>query len=109
MNTIDVLNELNIKVEYLSNGALDGAIYESKIGKKKLSYVTKLNILNDVCKGMVYLHSIRPNKIIHRDLKCANILLDKNMNAKVGDFGLSKIVNGNSATMTTNVGTLLCK
>ncbi|EFC36588.1 predicted protein [Naegleria gruberi] len=94
-------------VEYLENGSLEKALYKSKIGKEKLSFETKLNILLDVGKGMTYLHSIRPNKIIHRDLKPGNILLTKNLNAKVSDFGLSKMVSNNTATMTTNVGTLL--
>jgi serine/threonine protein kinase len=62
---LQIVNQ-SIKVEYLSNGSLEGAIYNSKIGRRKLKFLTKLNILSDVCKGMVYLHSIKPNKIIHR-------------------------------------------
>ncbi|EFC36725.1 predicted protein [Naegleria gruberi] len=94
-------------VEYLENGSLEKAIYNSKMGRAILRFETKLKILTDVAKGLVYLHSIKPHRIIHRDLKPGNLLLDKNMNAKVGDFGLSKIVSNNSATMTANVGTLL--
>ncbi|EFC47641.1 predicted protein [Naegleria gruberi] len=94
-------------VEYMEHGSLEKAIYNSRIGREIMRFETKLKILIDITKGLIYLHSIKPHKIIHRDLKPGNILLDKIMNAKVGDFGLSKIVSNNSATMTSNVGTLL--
>ncbi|KAG2378821.1 hypothetical protein C9374_007969 [Naegleria lovaniensis] len=94
-------------VEFLSKGSLDKAIYNSKIGKEILSLETKISILKSVSSGMSYLHSLKPYAIIHRDLKPANILLDGAMNAKVSDFGLSKLVSTNAtATMTTNLGTL---
>ncbi|EFC45338.1 predicted protein, partial [Naegleria gruberi] len=91
-------------VEYMNNGSVEKAIYNSNQGKNVLRFNVKLKILISVAKGLTYLHSIKPHKIIHRDLKSANILLDSNMNAKVCDFGLSKVVS-NSHTMTSNVGT----
>ena len=53
---------------------------------------------------MNYLHKLRP-PVIHRDLKCENVLLDKNFEAKVMDFGISKIVEDLERTKTMGVGT----
>jgi len=52
----------------------------------------------DTCKGMAYLHK---TSIIHRDLKCANLLVDLYWTIKVGDFGLSRVVSSNEASMTS--------
>ena len=93
-------------VEYLEKGSLDKVIYNSKMGKERLTLKMKLEILLGISKGMTYLHSIKPNMIIHRDLKPGNILLDKNMNSKVCDFGLSKVIGSVAGSMTANIGTL---
>ncbi|EFC46676.1 predicted protein [Naegleria gruberi] len=100
----------NIKymiVEYMPRGSLDRAIYQSRTGAQILKLKQKVNILLGVANGMNYLHSLKPYSIIHRDLKPGNILLDHNLSSKVTDFGLSKIIGGNSTnTMTTALGTL---
>jgi len=95
-------------VEYLT-GSLDKAIYNSRMGKNTIRMKEKLNILLGVASGMNYLHSLKPMSIIHRDLKPGNILLDKQLNGKVCDFGLSKMVNVQATlqSMTMNLGTLL--
>ena len=61
-------------------------------------------VLDDTCRGLVYLHSHVP-PIIHRDLKSANLLLDDSFHVKICDFGLAKIRDFNN-TMTANVGTV---
>lgn len=78
-------------------------IYNSKIGKKKITFKQKVGILMDVAQGIKYLHGLKPNTIIHRDLKPANILINQNGQAKVGDFGLSKIVKNDLVSLTTNM------
>jgi len=55
------------------------------------------------CKGLDYLHNGSEPRIIHRDVKCSNILLDMDMNAKVCDLGLSKQVTQADATHVTTV------
>ncbi|KAG2388843.1 hypothetical protein C9374_000282 [Naegleria lovaniensis] len=96
-------------MEYLGGGSLDKLVYELKIKKRRISLRNKLQILFGVANGLCYLHDLKPNAIIHRDLKSGNILLEENLQPKVCDFGLSKLVGNNnniSNSLTTNMGTL---
>ncbi|KAJ4807577.1 Leucine-rich repeat protein kinase family protein [Rhynchospora pubera] len=75
--------------EFMQNGTLKEHLRGSS-QDKIVSWVKRLEIAEDAAKGIEYLHSGCSPTIIHRDLKSSNILLDKNMRAKVSDFGLSK-------------------
>ncbi|KAK9280762.1 hypothetical protein L1049_003650 [Liquidambar formosana] len=78
--------------EYLPGGSLADNLYGLNSRKITLSWVRRLKIALDAAKGLDYLHNGSDPRIIHRDVKCSNILLDMEMNAKVCDFGLSKQV-----------------
>ncbi|KAI5076314.1 hypothetical protein GOP47_0008379 [Adiantum capillus-veneris] len=72
--------------------------------QEPLNWPTRLRIAVGAAKGFNYLHNDCSPAIIHRDLKCSNILLDKNLDAKVADFGLSKLLSHSSLThITTGV------
>ncbi|KAI4354376.1 hypothetical protein L6164_003243 [Bauhinia variegata] len=89
--------------EYLPGGSLADHLYGTNSQKISLSWVRRLKIAVDAAKGLDYLHNGSEPRIIHRDIKCSNILLDEEMNAKVCDFGLSKIVTREDATHVTTV------
>ncbi|KAL8471846.1 hypothetical protein ACS0TY_028542 [Phlomoides rotata] len=74
--------------EYMSNGSLENVIYNDE--EQVLSWDDRLQIALDISHGIEYLHDGAVPPVIHRDLKSANILLDRFMRAKVADFGLSK-------------------
>ncbi|KAL3515801.1 hypothetical protein ACH5RR_022703 [Cinchona calisaya] len=92
--------------EYISNGTLG----ESLSGKSgmRLDWMRRLGIALDAARGLTYLHELASPPIIHRDIKSNNILLDDHFNAKVADFGLSKLLGDESkGYITTQVkGTL---
>ncbi|KZV43706.1 putative leucine-rich repeat receptor-like protein kinase-like [Dorcoceras hygrometricum] len=92
--------------EYISNGTLR----DSLSGKSGfwLDWNKRLRIALDAARGLSYLHELADPPIIHRDVKSTNILLDDNLNAKVADFGLSKLLgdNGKSYVTTQVKGTL---
>ncbi|CAM8940442.1 unnamed protein product [Rhodiola kirilowii] len=74
--------------EYMHNGTLRDHIHGSVSGRQ-LDWLARLQIAQDAAKGLEYLHTGCNPSIIHRDVKTSNILLDRNMKAKVSDFGLS--------------------
>ncbi|KDO27149.1 TKL protein kinase [Saprolegnia parasitica CBS 223.65] len=89
--------------EYMKNGDL---FYHLQKRKATLTWpIEKIKIALDIAQGLVYLHSLTP-KIIHRDLKSKNVLLDANWTAKINDFGISR-VRQFEETMTAGVGTAL--
>ncbi|MBA0778472.1 hypothetical protein Gotri_006330 [Gossypium trilobum] len=76
--------------EYMPNKSLDTFIFDdSKM--KLLNWDKRFSIIEEITQGLLYLHKYSRLRIIHRDLKLSNILLDENMNPKISDFGLAKI------------------
>ena len=78
--------------EYMSNGSLDNWIFYGSQGPC-LDWQTRKKIILDIAKGLAYLHEDCRQTIVHLDIKPQNILLDENFNAKVSDFGLSKLID----------------
>ncbi|CAI9296510.1 unnamed protein product [Lactuca saligna] len=91
--------------EFMSNRSLDQWIYHGD-RKHVLKWECRKKIILDIAKGLAYLHEECRQKIIHLDIKPQNILLDEDFNAKVSDFGLSKLIDRNqSQVITTMRGT----
>ncbi|XP_050271300.1 G-type lectin S-receptor-like serine/threonine-protein kinase SD2-5 isoform X1 [Quercus robur] len=88
--------------EYMSNGSLDRWIFH-KNPEMLLDWKLRKKIIIEIARGLSYLHEECRQKIVHLDIKPHNILLDENFNAKVSDFGLSKLVDHDQSQVVTNM------
>ncbi|XP_028106006.1 G-type lectin S-receptor-like serine/threonine-protein kinase At1g61490 [Camellia sinensis] len=99
--------EMLIVYEYMHNKSLDTFLFDAT-KRGHLDWTKRFNIIQGITRGLLYLHRDSRLKIIHRDLKVNNILLDKDMNPKISDFGLARTFRGTQQLANTRrlVGTI---
>ncbi|XP_025802748.1 L-type lectin-domain containing receptor kinase IV.1-like isoform X1 [Panicum hallii] len=98
--------ELLLVYDYMSNGSLNKYLY-CEDAQPSLSWARRFHIIKGVASGLFYLHEKWEKVVIHRDIKPSNILLDNEMNGRIGDFGLSRLYDHGTDPQTTHmVGTM---
>ncbi|XP_013711271.1 G-type lectin S-receptor-like serine/threonine-protein kinase At1g11280 isoform X1 [Brassica napus] len=93
--------------EFMVNKSLDSFLFDTTL-KLEIDWPKRFNIIQGVARGLLYLHRDSCLKVIHRDMKVSNILLDVNMDPKISDFGLARMVQGTQHQDSTRrvVGTI---
>jgi serine/threonine protein kinase len=90
--------------EYMPNGSLENLLHEKKEESMLPDWTTRHKIAVGVAQALCYLHHDCCPVIVHRDVKPGNILLDADMNARIADFGESKLIQTDLEPMTTIAG-----
>ncbi|KAL9414619.1 hypothetical protein AB3S75_042978 [Citrus x aurantiifolia] len=93
--------ELLLVYEYMPNGSLDSHLFKEN---NLLTWEFRFKIAQDLASGLLYLQEGWEQCVVHRDIKSSNIMLDLNFNAKIGDFGLARLVEHAKGSQTTALG-----
>ncbi|PON45826.1 Serine/threonine protein kinase [Parasponia andersonii] len=97
--------DLLLVYDFMPNGSLDKYLFDEP--KLVLSWEQRFKIIKGTAYGLLYLHEEWEQTVIHRDIKAGNVLLDSELNGRLGDFGLAKLYeHGSNPTTTRVVGTL---
>ncbi|PON54671.1 Mitogen-activated protein kinase kinase kinase [Parasponia andersonii] len=95
--------QLLLVYEYMENNSLAHSLFGSHGDKLKFDWPTRQKICVGIAKGLAFLHEESPLKIVHRDIKANNILLDRDLTPKISDFGLAKLDEEENTHITTRV------
>ncbi|KAL8237671.1 hypothetical protein R6Q59_018752 [Mikania micrantha] len=87
--------------EYLENKSLDQALFGDN--RLSLNWPTRFDICLGIARGLSYLHEESRIRVVHRDVKASNVLLDSDLNPKISDFGLAKLYDDKKTHMSTRV------
>ncbi|CAM8977295.1 unnamed protein product [Rhodiola kirilowii] len=96
-------NKRMLVYEYVDNGNLEQWLHGDVGPSSPLTWEIRMKIAIGTAKGLAYLHEGLEPKVVHRDVKSSNILLDRKWNAKVSDFGLAKLLESEKSHVTTRV------
>ncbi|TYH13684.1 hypothetical protein ES288_A06G158500v1 [Gossypium darwinii] len=96
-------NQLLLVYEYLENNCLSRALFGPENSKINLEWPTRHKICTGIAKGLAFLHEESRLKIVHRDIKGTNVLLDRDLNPKISDFGLAKLHEEEKTHISTRV------
>ncbi|XP_004492168.1 L-type lectin-domain containing receptor kinase IV.1-like [Cicer arietinum] len=99
--------ELLLVYDYMPNGSLDKYLHNNNQPRFLLNWSQRFRIIKGVASGLLYLHEEWEQVVVHRDIKASNVLLDGELNGRLGDFGLSRLYDHGTDPQTTHVvGTL---
>ncbi|KAJ4808504.1 Leucine-rich repeat transmembrane protein kinase [Rhynchospora pubera] len=96
-------NQLLLIYEFMENNSLGRALFGQVEHQLKLDWNMRYNICIGIARGLAYLHEESTLRIVHRDIKPTNILLDKNLNPKISDFGLAKLTDESGGHISTRI------
>ncbi|KAB1209727.1 hypothetical protein CJ030_MR6G000175 [Morella rubra] len=97
-------NQLLLVYEYMENNCLSRALFgKDTMCRFKLDWPKRQKICLGIAKGLAYLHEESRLKIVHRDIKTSNVLLDQDFNAKISDFGLAKLNEDDNTHISTRI------
>ncbi|KAK3424552.1 hypothetical protein EUGRSUZ_F01332 [Eucalyptus grandis] len=96
-------NQLLLVYQYMENNNLARALFGPEEFQLKLDWGTRHKICVGIARGLAYLHEESRLKIVHRDIKATNVLLDKDLNSKISDFGLAKLDEEDNTHISTKI------
>jgi serine/threonine protein kinase len=95
--------ELILVYEYMPNGSLDRYLHDGEEDNSVLGWAQRFRIIKGIGSGLLYLHEEWEKVVVHRDIKASNVLLDDEMNGRLGDFGLARLYDHGADPQTTHV------
>ncbi|XP_056168377.1 probable LRR receptor-like serine/threonine-protein kinase RFK1 isoform X2 [Syzygium oleosum] len=96
-------DQLSLVYEYMENNSLARALFGPENHQLQLDWPTRHKICTGIAKGLAFLHEESRLKIVHRDIKATNVLLDRDLNPKISDFGLARLHEEENTHISTKV------
>ncbi|VFQ94266.1 unnamed protein product [Cuscuta campestris] len=96
-------DQLLVVYEYMDNNSLANALFSNNGSGMILDWATRFNICLGIARGLAFLHEESTLKIVHRDIKATNVLLDRNLSPKISDFGLARLNEGEKTHISTRI------